>query len=254
MSSHSTHIASDCEYKNLNILYRNTQNEVKSFSPFINEEAGKKEKREYALLKRYLDATRSELFFSSAVMLVEGVAEQFIIPEISKKIFGINLVEHNISVIPIHSRYFDPFLKMFIDGNLELTCCAIIDGDAKEHKEGDSTTAVENAKGFEVEGRIRVFVGTETLETDLFPSKSINNSYLKDCFKNLNHKVSFSNLMATEENWKEELIKRIDGTVKKGRFAQELSLLIDNDFVVPEYITEALEFVFQTNNINYDPQ
>lgn len=254
MSSHSTHIASDCEYKNLNVLYRNANKEVKSFSPFINEKADKKEKREYALLKRYLDATRSELFFSSAVILVEGVAEQFIIPEISKKKFGINLVEHNISVIPIHSRYFDPFLKMFIDGNLELTCCAIIDGDAKEHKEGDSTTAVSNAKSFEVEGRVSVFVGTETLEKDLFPSKSINNSYLEDCFENLNHKVSFTNLMKTEENWKEELIKRIDGTVKKGRFAQELSLLIDDNFVVPQYITEALEFVFQNNNINYESQ
>ena len=43
--------------------------------------------------------------------LVSEVAEQFIIPEIAKKIYEINLVENNISVIPIHSRYFDPFLK-----------------------------------------------------------------------------------------------------------------------------------------------
>lgn len=249
MSSHSTHIASDCDYKNLNVIYRNTKKIVKAFSPFINEGANQKELREQQLLKRYLDATRSELFFSSAVILVEGVAEQFIIPEIAKKVFGVNLVEHNISVIPIHSRYFDPFLRMFKEENFELTCCAIIDGDAKEHEDGDTTTAVTNAKSFEVADRVKVFDGNETLEVDLFPSKTTNSEYLKKCFENLNHSISYSNLMATTENWSDELLKRIDGTIKKGRFAQELSLLIDENFEIPKYLYDALQFIFTKNNI-----
>jgi putative ATP-dependent endonuclease of OLD family len=77
MTSHSTHMASDCHYKNLNILYRNPKGQTKSFSPFNNKILNSREK---SLLKRYLDATRSELFFASALLFVEGVGEQFIVP------------------------------------------------------------------------------------------------------------------------------------------------------------------------------
>lgn len=252
MSSHSTHIASDCNFKNLNIIYNNPDRIVKSFSPFIGVKENKKEQREELLLKRYLDATRSELFFSTSVIFVEGVAEQFIIPAIAKQLYGINLTEYNISVVPIHSRYFDPFLKLFQPNKLELTACAIIDGDSKEHEDDESTTAVANAKSFEVENRVLVFEGTDTLEVDLFSTRTINIEYLKGCFTNLGHTKSHENLMATENNWSEELLKRVDGTVKKGRFAQELAILIDKDFIVPIYIKDALEFIFNQNKIAFE--
>jgi len=250
MTSHSTHIASDCEFKNINILYKNPQKQVKSFSPFKNKLLSP---RDTLLLKRYLDATRSEIFFASAVILVEGVAEQFIIPAIAKQKFGINLTEYNISVIPIHSRYFDPFLKLFQKNNLELSACVIIDGDTKElDDEEQITTAVENAKKLEVEGRVKVFDGTETLEIDLFPDSSCNSNYLETCFIKLEHKKSFDNLQKCDSsNWSAELIKRIDGTVKKGRFAQELALHIDEDFNVPDYIVKALKFIAEQKGIKF---
>ncbi len=250
MSSHSTHIASDCDFKNLNILFSNDKHMVKSFSPFIELLKDKKEQREQQLLKRYLDATRSELFFSSSVIFVEGVAEQFIIPIIAKQLYNVNLTEHNISVVPIHSRYFDPFLKLFQKGKLEIPACAIIDGDSKEHENDDSTTAVKNAKLLEVTERVLVFEGCVTLEVDLFPNSTVNNSYLSECFINLGHKTSFSNLMANTEDWPCELLKRVDGTIKKGRFAQELAINMDSNFVVPKYIKDALKFIFKKNGID----
>ncbi|MBA7531330.1 DNA replication and repair protein RecF [subsurface metagenome] len=245
MTSHSTHIASDCEYKNLNILYLNGQSEVKSFSPFKD---GLLSDRENKLLKRYLDATRSEMFFASAILFVEGVGEQFIIPSISKEVFGINLTEHNISVIPIHSRFFDPYLKLVQDKNLEIPAVALIDGDNDElDDDEDTTTAVENATKLQVEDRVVVSPGNKTLELDLFPTAVVNNSYLKTCFVNLGHERSYDNLLnATKDNpklWELELLKRIDNTVMKGRFAQELSLIIDNAFVVPDYIKKAISHI-----------
>lgn len=252
MTSHSTHIASDCDYKNLNILFRNNQKEVKSFSPF---KEGLLTEREKLLLKRYLDATRSEMFFASAIIYVEGVGEQFIIPSIAKAVYGINLTEHNISVIPIHSRFFDPYLKLVQDNNLEIPTVAIIDGDTDELEDGeDNTTAVDNAKKLEVAERVLVSSGTKTLEVDLFPSFGVNESYLKDCFVNLGHETSYNNLIkATKDSpelWEMELIKRIDQTIKKGRFAQELSLLIDEDFFVPEYIKNAIIHIADCKEID----
>lgn len=257
MTSHSTHIASDCDYKNLNVLYRNIEYQIKAFSPFKD---GLLSDRENLLLKRYVDATRSEMFFSSAIIYVEGVGEQFIIPSIAKEVYGINLTEHNISVIPIHSRYFDPYLKIAQDGNLEIPVVAIIDGDSDEIEDDEiSTTAVSNAKSLEVKERVLVSNGNKTLEIDLFPSPTINADYLKESFKNLGHPKSYNNLIektrANPELWESELIKRIDNTIKKGRFAQELSILIEGgellygEFIVPDYIKKAIEHIANCKKI-----
>jgi putative ATP-dependent endonuclease of the OLD family len=251
MTSHSTHIASDCDYKNLNILFRNVQNEVKSFSPFKD---GLLSTRENLLLKRYLDATRSELFFASAIIFVEGVGEQFIIPTIAKEVYRINLSEYNISVIPIHCRYFDPFLKLVQNNNLEIPAVAIIDGDSDELEEkAEITTSIKNARALSVQNRVMISPGNKTLEIDLFPNPRTNILYLKKCFNNLGHEKSFSNLIKnTKDNpelWESELLKRIDKTIKKGRFAQELSLLIDNKFIVPKYIKDAISHISKCKKI-----
>lgn len=254
MTSHSTHIASDCEYKNLNIMYNNLNNTVKSFSPFTsNILVG----REPLFLKRYLDATRSELFFASGVIFVEGIAEQFLIPVIANKVYGIDLLEHNISVISIHCRYFDPFLKLMQNNGFEIPTSVIIDGDQSELGEGQAeTTSVTNARNLEVIDRVKVFSGTYTLETDVFYDDEVNETYLRQCFANLGHSESYSNLIhavrVDEEDWKDELIKRIDGTITKGRFSQELSLNIDAEFIVPPYIREAIQFVVEARGITFN--
>ena len=242
LTSHSTHIASDCDYKNLNILYKDQVKDIKSFCPFKKSLLTD---RENLLLKRYLDATRSELFFASAIIFVEGVGEQFMIPSIAKEVYKVNLTENNISVIPIHSRYFDPFMKLVQNDNLEIPAVVIIDGDADElDPDSDYTTSVLNAKNLEVKDRVVVCVGKQTLEIDLFPNPTTNLEYLKTCFENLGHKKSFENLLeATKdapELWGVELLRRINTVVKKGRFAQELSLLIDENFIVPDYIKDAI--------------
>ncbi len=254
MTSHSTHIASDCEYKNLNIIYKNLVHKVKSFSPFTsNILTG----REPLFLKRYLDATRSELFFASGIIFVEGIAEQFIIPEISKKVYGVDLVEHNISVISIHSRYFDPFLKLLQNNGFEIPASVIIDGDEGEIPQGQTeTAAVRNARQLEVDGRIKVFSGISTLETDLFPNDVTNENTLRSCFQNLGHETSYRNLIHNVRvdgyDWKSELIKRVDGTISKGRFAQELSLLIDENFIVSDYIRDAIRFTVEARGIDFN--
>lgn len=251
MTSHSTHIASDCDYKNLNIMYRDMANKVKAFAPFKEGLLSDKEQR---LLKRYLDATRSEMFFASAILYVEGIGEQFIIPAIAKECYDLDLTEHNISVIPIHCRYFDPYLKLVNTSNLEIPAVALIDGDSDElDNEEDVTTAIANAKKLEVLDRVIVSSGTKTLEIDLFPSIAVNSEYLKSCFINLGHHKSYNNLIeATKdspENWPAELIRRIDNTLTKGRFAQELSVLIDNNFKVPAYIDAAFKHIKKCKNI-----
>ncbi|MFW6026472.1 MAG: ATP-dependent nuclease, partial [Candidatus Woesearchaeota archaeon] len=249
MTSHSTHIASDCQFKNISLLYKNMKDNVKAYSPFLETDFESNEKK---LLKRYLDATRSELFFSSGVVFVEGVSEQFIIPALCEEVYDLNLEEYNISVIPIYGRHFYTFLKIFKDNHLEIPAVVIIDGDKKEvENEDEQTTFVKKAKSLEVGNRIKVFSGEETLEKDLFPHDE-NVDYLEKCFKNLGHSRSYNNLMrnSNEDNWEEEVIKRIDGTIKKGRFAQQLAIEIDKDFGIPDYIEKAIKFIAVAKGID----
>ena len=107
----------------------------------------------------------------------------------------------------------------------------------------------------EVKDRVQIFVGLETLEIDLFPSQKTNKKYLEQCFINLGHKKSFDNLQKINpDKWNGQLITRIDETVKKGRFAQELSLLIDKEFVVPNYIEKALHFIIEKKGIRFNAE
>ncbi|MFW5794987.1 MAG: ATP-dependent nuclease [Bacillota bacterium] len=251
MTSHSTHIASDCKFKNISLLYKNMKDNVKAYSPFLETDFETNEKK---LLKRYLDATRSELFFSSGVIFVEGVSEQFIIPSLCEEVYDLNLEEYNISVIPIYGRHFYTFLKIFNDNHLEIPAVVIIDGDKKEvEDEDEKTTFVKKAKSLEVRNRVRVFSGEETLEKDLFPYDE-NSDYLEKCFKNLCHSRSYKNLIrdSNEDNWEEEVIKRVDGTIKKGRFAQQLAIEIDEDFNIPDYIDDAIRFIMKAKGIDID--
>ncbi|MDF1887247.1 ATP-dependent endonuclease, partial [Staphylococcus aureus] len=54
-------------------------------------------------VERYLDVKRNGLLFSKGVILVEGDAEEILIPQIVKKLFGINLDELGIGLINVGS-------------------------------------------------------------------------------------------------------------------------------------------------------
>ncbi|MFS0782074.1 ATP-dependent nuclease [Bacillus sp. 1P06AnD] len=63
-------------------------------------------------VKRFLDVTKSDLFFAQNIVLVEGIAEQLVIPEFAK-ILNFDLVDNHTSIINIGGRYFNHFLKLF---------------------------------------------------------------------------------------------------------------------------------------------
>jgi putative ATP-dependent endonuclease of OLD family len=78
-------------------------------------------------------------------------------------------MEQNIAIIPIHSRYFAPYLKIVQNTNLEILVAAVIDGDAEEWIDKFATIAIIRAPMLEVKERGQVFVGIQTLDVYLFP-------------------------------------------------------------------------------------
>lgn len=83
-------------------------------------------------LERYLDATRGELFFSKRILLVEGIAEQLLVPFIADKL-KMNLDENNITVINCEGLNFDVFIPVL--DSLNIRSVVLTDTDKYDEAE-----------------------------------------------------------------------------------------------------------------------
>jgi len=103
-STHSTQISEVSNVENINILAKKLNfAEVYQPSTGLTPESINQ-------IQRYLDAVRTNLLFAKGVILVEGDAEEILIPIMVKKVFGVSLDELGISLINIRSTGFENVL------------------------------------------------------------------------------------------------------------------------------------------------
>lgn len=93
-------------------------------------------------IRRFLDVTKSDMFFAKGVILVEGISEQLLMPEFAK-ILDKDLIDSHISVINIGGRYFNHFLKLFNSKNentinKKVACLTDLDPVKKKKVKGSS--------------------------------------------------------------------------------------------------------------------
>jgi len=101
------------------------------------------EKSNYIFLEKFLDVTKSNLFFAKGLILVEGWAEEILVPIIAKKI-GLDLVKHEISIINVGNLGFSHYYKIFSrkDGlGMDIPISVITDCDERAYDE-----VIENSK------------------------------------------------------------------------------------------------------------
>jgi putative ATP-dependent endonuclease of OLD family len=108
---------------------------------------------DYQFLEIFLDTTKANLFFSKGLILVEGWAEEILIPVIAKAI-GINLTESGVSIINVGSTAYLRFAKIFQRKHLpamEIPVAIVTDVDIRTYEKKLITDAagipVPNAKG-----------------------------------------------------------------------------------------------------------
>ncbi|HAT76569.1 MAG TPA: ATP-dependent endonuclease [Flavobacterium sp.] len=123
ISTHSTHISSVSKISSVNILSRGDK-EALVFHPSNNLE-----ENEIIRVERYLDAVRSNLLFAKGIILVEGDAEQILIPEMFKKVFGLSIDEIGISLINIGSTGFENVARIFHPDRIQKNCAILTDWD-----------------------------------------------------------------------------------------------------------------------------
>ncbi len=106
ISTHSTILASKINLKNL-ILMKQGRGYDLTYG-----ETGLK-KGDYLFLQRFLDATKSNLFFAKGVIMVEGDAENLLLPVLAE-ILGYPLEKYGISIVNVGSTAFLRYSRIFI--------------------------------------------------------------------------------------------------------------------------------------------
>lgn len=118
ITSHSSHIVSECNFDDI-IYLKREENEViaKSFNS-LKDKYGGDEQQGFKFVKQYLTINRSELFFADKAICIEGDTERILMPMMMHKIDNkelssgdtIPLLSQNISVIEsgAHSHVFLP--------------------------------------------------------------------------------------------------------------------------------------------------
>ncbi|WP_442896816.1 ATP-dependent nuclease [Enterococcus sp. JM9B] len=111
ITSHSPNITAAVKLDNLIVLEHNGNN-LKVSYPSKVFSCSMEDQESKLFVERFLDVTRSDMFFAKKIIFVEGLAEQLLVPEFGRMIDK-DLIDQHITVINMNGRYFDHFLKLF---------------------------------------------------------------------------------------------------------------------------------------------
>lgn len=167
ISTHSPVLASKINIKNL-ILMKNHNGYDLDYS------STKLERNDYLFLQRFLDSTKANLFFAKGIIMVEGDAENILIPVIAD-IIGYPLEKYGISVVNVGSTAFLRYSRIMIrsDGSsIGIPVSVVTDCDVKpccdsdpettekkfDEKTGESDEAVAKKKEKYTVGSVKGFV------------------------------------------------------------------------------------------------
>jgi putative ATP-dependent endonuclease of OLD family len=193
-------------------------------------------------IERYLDATRAEIIFARKVLLVEGFAEQVLVPRLASTV-GVNLDKLGISVCAIHGTHFSSYVR-FCEA-LRIPWAVFTDGDL--NASGDSAGAVRATElladlGLSGDPALHgIFVGTRTFEFDMLEDRR----NIAPCFDTLTglcaqpSQTTIAGWAGSVPDYKSfmAIIKNAGG---KGRYAQRLALCTTYP---PAYLQRALKYL-----------
>lgn len=125
LTTHSPLLASVVNLENIIIM--------KNGKPYpLSKKHTKLEEDDYVFLERYLDATKSNLFFAKSIVIVEGPSEELLLPTISK-LLNRDFTEYGVSVVNVRGtglrRYAKIFQRTDEQNLLEIRIACITDRD-----------------------------------------------------------------------------------------------------------------------------
>ncbi len=239
VTTHSTHVTSAARLKPIICLSVRESGEIGIAYPsrlFPDTPEGTESR---SFVERYLDATKSAMLFAKATLLVEGIAEQLIVPAFASNV-GRSFDEHHVAVVRVDGVTFKHFLPLFgagvtpnlLEHALHRRVACLVDADPGQKERGvdnarwkscfpfqlngDSsnfeyraTSGVQQALTALIAGRttLNVFSGEKTLEYDLALANGGNPLLVTDA---LTHGDALKELCATPDILPKKLEKQFE--------------------------------------------
>lgn len=232
LTTHSPNLASKLKLENLIIC-----NNGNAFP--MGDIYTKLGKDNYKFLEKFLDTTKANLFFAKGVILVEGWAEEILLPSIAKAI-GINLTEKGVSIVNIGHTGFDHYAKIYLrqaEPNMKIPVAVITDSDIREYeKSGDDFVKRDaNTVQQETQTKLTTINGKSESNVQYFPAPNWTLEY--SLFKSTSLTTLLQNAAKTfhtHTDWNTDFekslaIKLINKTLKKTDIAYHIANVIDED-------------------------
>ncbi len=274
VTSHSPTITAKAELKSV-IVLQNQSNKVYALS--LRHSGLLPENQTY--LQKFLDVTKSQLFFSNGVILVEGISEALLLKVFSGKVGETYDIEKaGIEIVNVNGVAFDHFANLFNNAeetkNLKTRCALITDDDRKQINDNPAARIanINQLRG----GKLEPFIGTVTFEYELFIASDANRSLLLSIYAEFHPStvIDFDNNIQVysknfadkvkEQKGKSELALRLATHLENGavwhKAFEKQALLSESEFmlklpepnrndfvayknfVVPTYIQNAIKY------------
>ena len=258
VSTHSTHISSAARIESVNVLAKK-RSHAEVYAPDRGLEATRVDR-----IGRYLDAVRSTLLFAKGVLLVEGDAEQILIPYMLRAVFGLSPDELGFSVISMNSAFFEHIAVIFGEERIRRPCAIVTDldvslldlsgnpeddGPAEAHARAAEEVGTRRRKTLdELESGnpwIRVFYAEHTFEVEFVAAdnswevtQALDGIFTQQAARTRSgKKLESENLQVAGRE-----ILRLADKVGKGWFALMLAEKLVAKTYIPEYILRAIAF------------
>ncbi|MFA5972083.1 MAG: AAA family ATPase [Lentimicrobiaceae bacterium] len=257
LTTHSPNLASKLELNNLILCHKG-----KAFP--LGPNYTKLNAGDYKFLEKFLDTTKANLFFAKGLILVEGWAEEILIPSIAKNI-GIDLTEKGVSIVNIGNIAFQRYSKIFLRNTvpvMEIPVAVLTDNDVSEFTKGHdaagdltvtkkvgATYAAEaDAKVAALErnseSNVKYFVAPEwTLEYSIFKSVGLGGTF-NSISQEIHSGTDWTNF---EDTLAKMLFKK---TLNKTEIAYRMAHAIDEDLKEVEIGVKATKAIVVDPNVN----
>lgn len=273
ITSHSTHITSKLSLENTIVLFSDIINNKVSNHSILNNFANEtgvlnaESKQSIRYLERFLDSTKSTMFFARKIILVEGIAEQTLLPIFFERTYGKTLEKEGIAIVNVNSVAFEHFLKILKNGYF-IKGLVLTDSD-KNTKQNNRAEKLKLK--FQEYSEV---VNVQSTATQTFETEIINENKAEDeCRRTLLKAISMTRPQSGGEEFAIyfnrtrsitdffELIERRNSKSEKvcdykSEFSTDLAQVLferkegDNskfvyEFKVPQYILDGFKFLIE---------
>ncbi len=248
ITSHSPTITAKSELDNIIVLQKQ-QNLISSFA--LKESDLTDKNKDY--LRKFLDVTKSQLFFSNGVILVEGISEALLLPVCSKIINKkFDLDKNGIEVVNINGVAFEPFSRLFNSKDetkrLSSKCSIITDGDENKYG-GELSPRASKLLSFKADNsNLDIQIAKNTFEYELITTCVYNADLIKQVYESMHTQTKL--LTGDDLDSRAfEILEKLESNKDKSELAQKLAYELESDsekmnqFIVPKYIENAINWV-----------